>query len=139
MEGQTSLCLFFAYVIITTMNSAKRFWFLAEVVERAEVVKEGDLNPNRRLLTWVNTLLIHAQSLAEAYDKSIKIAKKRYPVRYKAVAGNTVQWIVLGLSSLKQIEEELKDGSEISWTDIGRISVKHSNSLVKNKQQLISG
>jgi hypothetical protein len=120
------------------MNSAKQFWFLAEVVERAEDANQGELNPNRRFLTWVDMLLIRAKSLSEAYDKAMKIAKKRYPVRYKAVAGNTVQWTVLGLSSLKQIEEELKDGSEISWTDMGHISVKHSSSLVKNKQQLVS-
>ena len=120
------------------MNSAKQCWFLADVIERSEDLDKDTLNPNRRCLTWVNTLLISAQSLSEAYDKATKIAKKRYNTRYKAVAGNTVQWTVLGLSSLKQIEEELEDGSEISWTDLGSISVKRSDSFVKTKQQLIS-
>ena len=120
------------------MNSAKQCWFLAEVVERCEDLEKDTLNPNRRCLTWVNTLLISAQSLSEAYDKATKTAKKRYNTRYKAVAGNIVQWNVLGLSSLRQIEEELEDGSEISWIDLGNISVNRSDSLVKTKQQLVS-
>ena len=120
------------------MSSSEKRWFLAEVVERAADLNNSKINPNQRLLTWVNTLLVHAQSLSEAYDKALKIARKRYTIRYKAVAGNTVQWTVLGLSSLKQIEEELEDGSEISWTDLGSISVKRSDSFVKTKQQLIS-
>jgi hypothetical protein len=120
------------------MNSSKKIWFLAEVVERAEGVNQGELNPNQRFLTWMNTLLIRATDLSDAYDKAIKVANKRYPVQYKAIAGNSVQWKVLGLSSLKQIEEGLKDGSEISWNDVGHISVKHSNSLIKTKKQLVS-
>jgi hypothetical protein len=119
------------------MDSSKDMWFLAEVVELAEDVGKPKLNPNRRCLTWVNTLLISATSISEAYDKAVKIAKKRYTTRYKAIAGNTVQWKVIGLSSLKPVEEKLKDGSEISWIDMGHISVKHSDSLVKSKRQLI--
>ena len=120
------------------MNSSEKRWFLAEVVERAADLNSSKINPNQRLLTWVNTLLVHAQSLSEAYDKALKIARKRYTIRYKAVAGNIVQWTVLGLSSLKEIDEELEDGSEISWIDKGHISVKRSNSMVKSKRQLTS-
>jgi hypothetical protein len=120
------------------MTSNKRYWFLAEVIERAEDGDHAQFNPNRHYLTWVNTLLIRAKSFSEAYDKGMKIAKERYPTRYEAISGNIVQWTVLGLSSLRQIEEELTDGSEISWISMGYISVKRSDSLIKTKQQLVS-
>jgi hypothetical protein len=83
----------------------------------------------------VNTLLINASSVSEAYDKAMKIAKKTYTVTYKAIAGNNVEWTVLGLSSLEPIDEELKDGNEIRWNDMGYLSIKHSNSLIKSKHQ----
>jgi hypothetical protein len=102
---------------------SKQSWFLASVIERAEHIIKGELIPNRRLLTWTNTLLIRAQSLSEAYDKAMEIATRLYPVLFKAVSGNTVQWTVLVLSALKQIEEGLEDGSEIAWNDLGYISI----------------
>jgi hypothetical protein len=120
------------------MNSSDQNWYLADIVERAEHLDKDNLNPNRRCLTWVNTILGSASSFSEAYDKAIVTANERYQMQYQAVAGNEVQWIVLGISCLRIIEEELKDGSEISWISKGRISAKTSNSMVKSKQQLIS-
>ena len=66
-------------------------WYLADVVERSEAVGADRSNPNRRCLTWVNTLLIRAPSISAAYDKSRAIAKQKYTLRYKAVSGRTVQ------------------------------------------------
>ena len=120
------------------MKTLEQHWFVAEVVERAAHNDKNENSPKRRLLTWVDTLIVRAESISEAYDKTLKIAKKNYTTKYKAVEGNNVQWMVLGLSSLKQIDGGLKDGSEIFWADKGYISVNKSNSMVKSKKQLIS-
>lgn len=112
-------------------------WFLADVVERSEAVGAKKANPNRRCLTWINTLLIRAPSLSDAYDKALRIAKEEYTSRYKAVSGRTVQWTVLGISSLVPVYESLKDGSEIAWTDKGYLSAKRSQNMVITKRALL--
>ena len=114
-------------------------WYLADVVERSEAVGADKSNPSRRCLTWVNTLLIQAPSLSVAYDKAMKKAKKEYTSRYKAVSGRTIQWTVLGISSLVPIYESLEDGSEISWTDRGYLSAKRSESMIVSKRTLLKG
>lgn len=113
------------------------YWFLADVVERSEAVGARKSNPNRRCLTWINTLLIRAPSLSDAYDKALRIAKEEYTSRYKAVSGRTVQWTVLGISSLVPVYESLKDGSEIAWTDKGYLSAKRSQNMVITKRALL--
>jgi hypothetical protein len=112
-------------------------WYLADVVERSEAVGADKSNPSRRCLTWVNTLLVRASSLSAAYDKAMKIARKEYTSRYKAVSGRTVQWTVLGISSLVPIYESLNDGSEIAWTDRGYLSAKRSEAMVVSKRALL--
>jgi hypothetical protein len=111
-------------------------WYLADVVQRSEAVGAKKSNPNRRCLTWVNTLLIRAPSLSAAYDKAMMIAKRQYSSRYKAVSGRTVQWTALGISSLVPIYESLDDGSEIAWTDRGYLSAKRSEGMVASKMTL---
>jgi hypothetical protein len=118
------------------MKPNKQIWFLADIVERSEDPNKINTSPNRRCLTWVNTLLVSASSLSKAYDKAMKIAKKRYSDRYVAAAGNMVEWKVIGLSSLQPIDEELEDGSEIFWIDKGYISAKHSSSMIKSKFEI---
>jgi hypothetical protein len=113
-------------------------WFLADVIERAEEVGKDKTNPNRRCLTWTNTILIQALSLEEAYDKAVKVAKENYSMRYKAASGKTVSWKVLGLSSLVPIYEDIEDGAEIAFTDDGYISAKRSENMVKSKSEILS-
>jgi hypothetical protein len=114
------------------------FWYLADIVERSEVASVKKSKSSRRCLTWVNTLLIRAQSDAEAYDKATAIAKREYTQRYKNVFGQVVRWRVLGISSLVLIHGKLEDGAEIAWTDRGYMSAKRSQALVKSKRELLA-
>lgn len=113
-------------------------WFLADIVERADMVGSDKSNDNRRCLTWTNTILVNAASIEEAYDKAIKIGKKNYTTRYKAASGKICSWKVLGISSLVPIYEDIEDGAEIGFTDEGMLAVKTSNQLVKTKKELTS-
>ncbi len=113
-------------------------WYLADIVERAEMVGDDKTNPNRRCLTWVNSVLIQATSVEEAYDKAIKIGKKNYTLRYKAASGRICSWKVLGLSSLLPIYEDIEDGAEIAFTDKGHIAAKTSKALVRTRREILS-
>lgn len=113
-------------------------WFLADIVERAEIVGDDKANPNRRCLTWVNAVLIQALSIEEAYDKALKVGRENYSMRYKAASGKTCNWKVLGLSSLVPIYEDIGDGAEIGFTDVGSIAAKTSERMVKTKKEILS-
>lgn len=113
-------------------------WFLADIVERAEIVGDDKTNPNRRCLTWVNAVLIQALSIEDAYDKALKVGRENYSMRYKAASGKTCNWKVLGLSSLVPIYEDIGDGAEIGFTDVGSIAAKTSERMVKTKKEILS-
>lgn len=113
-------------------------WFLADIVERAEMVGRDKTNPNRRCLTWTNTILIQASSLDEAYDKALKVGRNNYSMRYKAASGGTCSWKGLGLSSLVPIYDNIGDGAELTFTDEGHIAAKTSQRLVKTKSEILS-
>lgn len=113
-------------------------WFLADIVERAEMVGAAKTNPNRRCLTWINSVLIQALSIEEAYDKALKIGRENYSMRYKAASGKTCNWKVLGLSSLVPIYEDIEDGAEIGFTDEGSIAAKTSERMIKTKKEILS-
>ncbi len=113
-------------------------WFLADIVERAEMVGDDKTNPNRRCLTWTNTVLIQAESIGEAYDKAIKIGQKNYATRYKTASGKTCNWTVLGLASLVPIYENIEDGSELGFTSEGAIAAKTSERMIKSKKEIIA-
>ena len=111
-------------------------WFLADVVERSETAGEP-IRANRRYLTWVNTLLIRARSIVDAYSEAMKAAR-RYKLTYRAASGRRVRWKVLGLSSLVPVYALLKHGSEIVWADRGYLSAKRSDGLVRSKRELVT-
>ena len=70
-------------------------------------------------------------------EKALAVAKKNYTLRYKAVSGRTIQWTVVGISSIVPVYEELKHGAEISWTDKGYLSAKRSSAMVISKRMLL--
>jgi hypothetical protein len=113
-------------------------WFLADIVERAEEVGRSRENPQRRCLTWINTILVQAEDIEAAYDKALRIGRENYTSRYKAASGDTVQWKVLGVSSLVPIYEDIEDGAEIGWTSKGHISAKRGEAMVLTKKEVVS-
>ena len=114
-------------------------WYLADIVERAEAYGREKTNPNRRCTTWVNTILIKANSIEEAYDKALSKGRKSYETRYKTVSGVDLEWKVIGIMNLTPIDEDIEDGAEIAWENKGFISAKRGDGMVKSKQVLVKG
>ena len=128
---------------ILTSTMAKKIknngdWYLADIVERAEMAGDDKTDPNRRCLNWVNSILVQAPSIEKAYDKAIKIGRNNYSIRYETASGRICNWKVLGLSSLAPIFEDIEDGAELTYVNKGHIAAKTSNALVRTKREILS-
>jgi hypothetical protein len=88
--------------------------YLLRVVEWAQ---EGNDDPEKRFLTWENTILVRATDLDEAYDKIVectRLSTNPYKGGPQAV---DVQWIFEGVTEILPVYEEIADGCEIIWSE----------------------
>ena len=113
-------------------------WYLVDIIERAEAEGTDKSNPNRRCTTWVNTMLIKANSIAQAYDKALEKGKNDYEMKYRSVTGFDLSWKVIGIADITLIDNDIEDGAEIAWSDIGYISAKRGDRMAKSKKELIN-
>ena len=96
-------------------------WYMATYQLRfVELAQAGNDNPQRRFLTWENTVLIKASQIDEAYDKAVEFGLKNTTPYKGGPAGVDVQWLFEGIVSLLPIYEELEDGSELAWAESTR-------------------
>ena len=110
-------------------------WFLASLCVRCEPLGTDSKDGRRKHLTWVNTHLIHARCIDEAFDKAIALGKKEN-TRYKASTGQ-VKWRFVGLWDLVPIYDDIADGEELFWHNYGRITGRVAKSRCVTKQQVI--
>lgn len=94
-------------------------------------------DPERRFLSWENTVLIRAKSLDEAFDKVASLGKAN-ATRYRGGPdGVPVKWQYLGVTELLPIYEKIEDGAEIAWAEHKPRALKNLRSVVKSKQELL--
>jgi hypothetical protein len=74
-------------------------------------------DPERRFLSWENTVLVKAKFLDAAYDKVEKVGKSNSKAYRGGPDGVPVQWEFVGITELLPIYEKLADCSEISWVE----------------------
>jgi hypothetical protein len=110
-------------------------WFLASVCVRCEPLGTNPKDLRRKHLTWVNTHLIHAASIAEAFDKAVALGK-RENIRYKTSDG-MVKWRFIGLWDLIPIWDDIADGEELIWDDYGKITAEVAKKRCVSKRQVI--
>ncbi|HMV49311.1 MAG TPA: DUF4288 domain-containing protein [Blastocatellia bacterium] len=108
---------------------------MASYLERFELENENLENPNRRCLSWENTIIIKARNREEAFRKAEKVGKLGNGLEAR-INGRTGVWRYEGLTSLLAIYEELEDGAEILWNEHKNVTVKKVKSWVKSKDQL---
>jgi|SRR5215471_1436699 len=101
------------------MSSSKNIspvgWYVGSYLLRfIELAQEGNDDPDKRFLTWENTILLKAADLDEAYDKIVERARTD---PYKNVQGVDVQWVFEGVTEILPIYEEIDDGCEIIWSE----------------------
>ncbi len=115
--------------------SNRRNWWLVSVCEQNEVVGTDKQNPRRLAATWVNSLLINAPTLDDAYDKALRLSRIGGG-RYRAVGGKTAYWKVVGVVDLVPVYDDIEDGTEIMWTDRGAMTVGKAKKEVLTKSDL---
>lgn len=102
----------------STANLSPVGWYVASYLIRfVEVGAPDNDDPERRFLTWENTILIRARDLHHAYDKVVAFAQRETEPYASHPTGEPVQWLFEGITELLPIHEDLEDGAEIMWAD----------------------
>ncbi|WP_020412077.1 DUF4288 domain-containing protein [Microbulbifer variabilis] len=82
---------------------------------------------------WENTYLVRANSPQVAFDKGLMFAKNdEEKIEYKGKPGT---WKLKGIREVLPIYESLEDGSEIMWTDRGKMNFSEIDSKVISKEE----
>jgi hypothetical protein len=110
-------------------------WYVASYLLRfVECNAPDNNNLEKQFLIWENTIIIKANSLDEAYDKTVAIAEM-YARPYKGGEDTVdVQWLFEGITELLPIYEELQDGAEIMWGERHR-KLKNIQKLIRKKEE----
>jgi hypothetical protein len=121
-----------------SMKDAKNIspvgWYVASYLLRFTERGKPNLNdPEARFLTWENTVLVKANNLDEAYDKTAKIGKQSTKPYRGGAAGVPIQWIFEGVTEILPIYEKIEDGSEIMWAEHSPRKLKSIRAMVRNK------
>ena len=109
-------------------------WYYGSYLVRSvEIEESGNDDLESKFLVWVNTVIVKATDLSEAYDK-IETIGKEHEVRYEAGRDKIpVKWVYEGIIELLPIYEELEDGAEIAFTEYKSTKLKKLRKLVRNK------
>jgi hypothetical protein len=108
--------------------------YLLRFVEIGDPTNESD---DVRFLSWENTVLVKAASLAEAYDKVVIVGMGAAEPYKGGPEGIDVQWVFEGVTNLLPVYEELADGCEIMWAQHKPRMLKNLRRLVLHKQHFV--
>lgn len=82
-------------------------WYVASYLQRfIQVERKGNNDPNRRFLSWENTVLIKAKNLDEAYAKVVKIGREGAKPYRGGPKGIPVRWVFEGVTELLPVYEK---------------------------------
>jgi hypothetical protein len=118
-------------------NVAPYGWYVASYLLRfVELDQSGNDDPEKRFISWENTVLIKAQNFDEAYDKTVEIALAATEPYKGGEDGVNVQWVFEGLTDILPIYEELGDGAEIMWAEYGPRKLRNIRKRIREKSEM---
>lgn len=113
-------------------------WYVASYLLRfVELGSDNKDEPDARFLSWENTVLVRAASLAEAYDKTVAIGNAAGKPYKGGPDGIDVQWVFEGVTQLLPVYEELEDGAEIMWVEHRSRKLRTLRKWVRPKKELL--
>ena len=120
------------------LNSSKNIspvgWYVGSYLIRfVELLAEGNNDPEKKFLSWENTVIVKASNLHEAYDKVVAIAMQATEPYKGGPEGVPVQWVFEGVTDLLPIYEPLEDGAEIMWAEHQPRKLKNLKNRVKGR------
>ena len=106
-------------------------WYVGSYLIRfIELDEPNNFDPERRFLSWENTVIVKANSLDEAYKKIEKIGKSDTKPYKGGPEGVPVQWIYEGITELLPIYDDIEDGAEIMWCERKPRKLKNLQKLI---------
>ena len=109
-------------------------WYLGSYLLRfVELKDKRRNNPEKKFISWENTVLVKASSLDTAYTKVERIGKQSSKPYRGGPDGIPVRWEYLGVTELLPIYEEIDDGAEIAWAEHAPTTLRKLKQMVKPK------
>jgi len=112
-------------------NKSPVGWYIGSYLIRFVELNEKDNDGlEKRFLSWINTIIVKADSFEKAFEKIENFAKLNEEPYKGGPKGIPVQWIYEGVVELLPIYEEFKDGAEIMWGE-------HKPRKLKNLRKMV--
>lgn len=115
-------------------NTSPVGWYVASYLLRFVELDRKDIDdPEAKFMTWENTVLIKANDLDEAYDKTVRIAEESTEPYKGGPNGVDVQWQFEGVTQILPVYEQIEDGAEIMWAEHAPRKLKNLRKWVGEK------
>ena len=113
-------------------------WYLGSYLLRfVELADPGRNDPERRFLTWENTVVVRAKAIQEAFVKIERIGKANSKPYRGGSEGVLVKWEYMGVTEVLPIYETIQDGAEIAWRERAPRSLRKLKELVGNQESFL--
>ena len=118
-------------------NTSPVGWYLGVYLLRfMELNDPGRNEPERRFLSWENTVLVRAKTFDDAYAKVVVIGKEN-AMRYLGGPDSVpVKWQYIGVTGLLPIYEKIEDGVEVAWAEHAPRTLRKLRARAKTKEEL---
>ena len=115
-------------------NTSPVGWYVASYLLRFVELDRKDIDdPEAKFMSWENTVLIKANDLDEAYDKTVRIAEESTEPYNGGPNGVDVQWQFEGVTQILPVYEQIEDGAEIMWAEHAPRKLKNLRKCVGEK------
>ena len=111
-------------------------WWIAAICIRIETVGCDVRDGRKRNTSCVNHPLIHAQTLAEAYDKAVVIGR-----RSKMKCEAPRDWMkdrLVGIWQILRVWDDTAVGEELLWDDCGGWTARVAKRQCRSKRQVLA-
>ncbi|MEO7885186.1 MAG: DUF4288 domain-containing protein [Polaromonas sp.] len=105
-------------------------WYLADLIIEIRVEKDP------RCVVHINTVLVHANSPTDAYEKALTLGAEQASSTYLNPAGQRVNSRFIGLKDLAVIHEKLEHGAELFFVERTDFQPGDASSLAQTKEKL---
>lgn len=137
IEPKTSTTTQSLVIMTHPRNIAPHGWYVASYLLRfIDLSEEGNEDPEKRFITWENTILVKACSLNEAHEKAVKVAMNATEPYKGGPDGADVKSVFEGITDLLPIYEELADGAEIMWAKHAPRKLRNIRQRARTKEEL---
>jgi hypothetical protein len=105
-------------------------WYLADLIITIHVEDDP------KNIIHINTVLVHAQSPEDAYEKALSLGAEQVSESYLNPQGKQVEFRFAGLKELSVIHDKLQHGAELFFVEKTNMTPLEVASMVQPKENL---